>query len=320
MSDLNWLAIPALIASVGMIAKGADLLTDSVWHISLRRGVSAGMLGMALAGVMTTLPEVSVSSIAVAMKSGGLSIGNALGSTIFNVLGIIGVIGLIRPLNFDRSFLRDFGRNALMVYLAFYLLALLRGSIGTLDGILLLGVLLGSLYYGYRRRYVGAASAKSPPGSSARDGLELLLGGGLLGGGSYLLVYSAREIASAVGVPEVVIGLTLVAVGTSIPELATGVASTRKGIEEISIGNILGANIYDVTLALGLAAIIGGLLHGQAIPLNHATLFFDIPVMVGATALLMVVGRNGHISRRVALSFIVLYAVYLVVTFTWRGF
>ncbi len=310
------LAIPALIVSVLMISKGADWLTDSVWHVSLRKRVSAGMLGMAIAGLMTTLPEVTVSSMASAMKSSGLSLGNAVGSTIFNVLGIVGVIGLIRPLNFDRSFLRDFGRNAILAYLAFFALVLLGRSLGSLDALILLGVLAVSLYYGYRRRYVGAPIIEPPSGSLIQDVGVIGVGGAILGIGSFLLVLSARSIASDLGVPEVIIGLSLVAVGTSIPELATGIASIRKGIEEISIGNILGANLYNVTLVLGCAALIGGALHGKALVVETNNLVFDIPVMIGATLLLMIVGRRGKVSRRTALAFLFIYAAYLALTFS----
>jgi cation:H+ antiporter len=316
---MNWLAIPALLASILMISKGADWLTGSVWRVSLRKRISAGMLGMAVAGLMTTLPEVTVSSMASAMRSPDLSIGNAIGSTIFNVLGIIGIIGLIRPLNFDREFLRDFGRNAILAYFAFFILAFLGRSLGMADAVILLGVMALSLYLGYRRRYVGAPTIKAPSGSSVRDTLVILAGGVVLGSGSYLLIFSARSIAAGLGVPEVVIGLSMVAVGTSIPELATGLASMRRGIEEISIGNVLGANVYNVTLVLGAATLIGTLLHGTSLVADAATLYFDIPVMIGATALLMIVGRKGTVSRRSAVIFLLLYAIFLAVTFTRGG-
>jgi len=313
---MNLLAIPALIASILMISKGADWLTDSIWHISLRKRVSAGMLGMIVAGLMTTLPEVTVSSMASALQSGGISIGNAIGSTIFNILGIVGIIGLIRPLDFDKAFLRDFGRNALVAYFAFFILTLVGRKIDAYDSIILFGVLAASLYYGYRQRYVGAPSIAPPSGSIIRDVSIIFLGGVVLGIGSYLLVYASRSIASDLGIPEMVIGLSLVAVGTSIPELATGIASTKKGIEEISIGNILGANIYNVTLVLGCAALIGTLMHGQPLIAEDSTLFFDIPVMIGATALLMVLGGKGTVSRRTSILFLFIYGCYLAVTFS----
>jgi cation:H+ antiporter len=316
---LDWIAVPALVAAVLMISKGADWLTDSVWDISVRRRVSAGMLGMVVAGLMTTLPEVTVSSMASALRSGGLSVGNAIGSTIFNVLGIVGVIGLIRPLNFERSFLKDYGRVALLDYLLFYVLVVIGGSLNRIDAVIMFLVLILSLYYGYRRRYVGAPSLEAPQGSTRRDIAVLLGGAAVLGTGSYLLVISARIIASSLGIPEVVIGLSLVAVGTSIPELATGIASTRKGIEEISVGNILGANIYNVTLVLGCAALVGGLLHGDTLVAQRTTLLIDIPVMIGALLLLMAVGKDGRIARRTSVLFLLIYAVYLLATFLGPG-
>jgi cation:H+ antiporter len=313
---MNLLAIPALIASIILISKGADWLTDSIWHISLRKRVSAGMLGMVVAGLMTTLPEVTVSGMASAMESGGISMGNAIGSTIFNILGIVGIIGLIRPLNFDRAFLRDFGRNAFVAYLAFFVLAIIGRAIDSLDAIILFCVLGASLYYGYRQRYVGAPSITPPSGTLFRDISVIVVGGVILGVGSYLLVYAAQSIASDLGIPEIIIGLSLVAVGTSIPELATGIASTRKGIEEISIGNVLGANIYNVTLVLGCASLIGVLMYDIPLIAEDSTLFFDIPVMIGATVLLMIVGRDGRISRRTSIFFLVIYGCYLGITFS----
>jgi cation:H+ antiporter len=313
---MNLLAIPALIASVIMISKGADWLTDSIWHISLRKRVSAGMLGMVVAGLMTTLPEVTVSGMASALESGGISMGNAIGSTIFNILGIVGIIGLIRPLDFDKSFLRDFGRNAFVAYMAFFILAIIGRSIDSIDAIILFCVLGASLYYGYRRRYVGAPSIAPPSGTLFRDISIIALGGVVLGVGSYLLVYAARSIAADLGIPEIIIGLSLVAVGTSIPELATGIASTRKGIEEISIGNVLGANIYNVTLVLGCASLIGVIMHDRPLVAENSTLFFDIPFMIGATVLLMILGREGRVSRRISILFLVIYGCYLGITFS----
>lgn len=313
---MNLIAIPILVLSFAMVSKGAAWLTDSLWHISARRGISVGILGMVVAGLMTTLPEFSVSTMASALKSGGLSMGNAIGSTIFNIVGIVGIIGLIRPLNFDSSFVRDFGRNALLAYLAFYVLALMGRSLGILDSLLLLIVLGISILYSYRRRYVGAPTPDSDAEGIRGQIVILFLGGVILGVGSYLLIYSATSIAADLGVPEFIIGLSLVAIGTSIPELATGIASIRKDIEEISIGNVLGANIYNVTLVLGASALVSTLLHGEPLIAEKGTLFIDIPMMIGATALLMVVGRDGHISRRTSLLFILIYAVYLILTFS----
>jgi cation:H+ antiporter len=250
------------------------------------------------------------------LESGGISMGNAIGSTIFNILGIVGIIGLIRPLDFDRAFLRDFGRNAFVAYLAFFLLAIIDRSIDSVDAIILFCVLGASLYYGYRKRYVGAPSITPPSGTLFRDISIILVGGVVLGVGSYLLVFAAQSIAKDLGIPEIIIGLSLVAVGTSIPELATGIASTRKGIEEISIGNVLGANIYNVTLVLGCASLIGVIMHDMPLIAEDSTLFFDIPVMIGATVLLMVLGREGRVSRRTSIFFLIIYGVYLAITFS----
>ncbi len=310
------IAIPVLIVSILMVSKGASWLTDSVWDISVRRGISACVLGMIVAGLMTTLPEFSVSTMASALKSEGISLGNAIGSTIFNIVGIVGIIGLIRPLDFDKAFLRDFGRNALLAYLVFYVLVLIGGALEWYDSLLLLAVLALSLLYSYRQRYVDAPSAEPPSGDSFRDLMMLVLGGVILGAGSYLLIYSATSIASALGIPEFVIGLSLVAVGTSIPELATGIASMKKGVEEVSVGNVLGANIYNVTLVLGCSALISTALHGQPLVAEARTLFIDIPMMIGATVLFMVVGHDGHISRRTSAAFLVIYASYLIITFS----
>ncbi len=314
---MNLLDVPLLALSFIMVFKGADLLADSIWGISLRKHISAGMLGMVLAGLMTTLPELTVSTMASALGDAGISVGNAIGSTIFNVLGIIGICGLIRPLSFDKSFLRYFGRNVLLVYLAFYALALVGRSLGAVDAIILLVVLCASITHSYRRRFVGAPTASAPrSGSLARDLAYILVGGAVLGSGSYLLIHAATSIASALHVPKFVIGLSLVAVGTSIPEFATGLTSTMKRVEEISIGNVLGANVYDVTLVLACATLVNVLVHGEALTAEGSLAFFDLPVMIGAVLLLMIVGRNGIISRRAAAMLVVLYAVYILVTFS----
>jgi len=313
---MNLIAIPELVLSLIMVSRGAGWLTDSICHISARKGISIGVLGMALAGFITTLPELTVSTMASALKDVDLSVGNAIGSTIFNVLGIVGICGFIRPLSFDRSFLADSARNALLVYVAFYVIAATGNSLGGLDSLALFAILALSLFYSCRRRSTKTPQADSVPGTLARDIGRVLAGAAVLGVGSYLLILSAMSLASDLGVPQLVIGLSLVAVGTSIPELATGLASTRRGVEEISIGNILGANIYDITLVLGCSALVSTLLHGIPLPVGGALLFFNIPVMVGATALLMIAGRHGTVSRTTSGLMLSAYVAYLAVTYS----
>ena len=313
---MNLIAIPVLVVSFIMVSKGAGWLTDSICHISARKGISIGVLGMALAGFITTLPELTVSTMASALKDVELSVGNAVGSTIFNVLGIVGICGLIRPLSFDRTFLRDSARNALLVYLAFYVIALIGRSLGMIDSLALFIIIALSLFYTYRRGSARITQSDPVPGTLARDIGEVLVGGAVLGIGSYLLIRAATSLASDLGVPQLAIGLSLVAVGTSIPELATGLASTKRGVEEVSIGNVLGANIYDVTLVLGCSALISTLLHGTPLPVGAPLLFFSIPVMIGVTAFLMIAGRHGTISRTTSGFMLTAYVAYVVVNFS----
>ena len=309
------LSVIGLLVSFAMVTEGASWLTDSIWNVSVKRKISAGILGMAVAGLMTTMPEFTVSTMASGLKSGGLSVGNAIGSTIFNVLGIVGICGLVRPLRFDKSFLADYGRNALIIYLVFYALSLIGHSLGLVDGLILLLVLVGSLYYSYSKRHIGAPGTSSVVHSGKRDALLLLGGAVLLGSGAYIMIYSAKDLATSLGIPEFIIGLSLVAVGTSIPELATGLTSVKKGVEEISVGNVLGANIYNVTLVLGTSAIISTLVSKKGLPTGGAVCWFDIPVMILATALFIFLGRYGQINRKTAFSFIVLYGLYIAATY-----
>jgi len=313
---MNLFAIPTLVLSLIMVSRGAGWLTGSICHISAREGISIGALGMALGGLITTLPELTVSTMASALRDVELSVANAIGSTIFNVLGIVGICGLIRPLRFDRTFLRDSARNALLVYLAFYVIALIGRSLGMVDSLALFIIVALSLFYTYRRASARITRSDPVPGTLARDMGEVLVGGAVLGIGSYLLIRAAISLASDLGVPQLVIGLSLVAVGTSIPELATGLASTKRGVEEVSIGNVLGANIYDVTLVLGCSALISTLLHGTPLPVGAPLLFFSIPVMIGVTAFLMIAGRHGTISRTTSGFMLTAYVAYVVVNFS----
>lgn len=313
---MNLIAVPTLVLSFIMVSRGAGWLTDSICHISAGKGISIGVLGMVLAGFITTLPELTVSTMASALKDVELSVGNAVGSAIFNVLGIVGICGLVRPLHFDRSFLLDSARNALLVYVAFCVIGAIGSSIGGADSLALFAILALSLFYSYRRRSARVPQTSSVPGTLARDVARVLVGGAVLGIGSYLLIYSATSLASDLGVPRLVIGLSLVAVGTSIPELATGLASAKRGVEEISIGNILGANIYDITLVLGCSALVSTLLHHTPLPLGGTLLFFSIPVMMGATAFLMIAGRHGTISRTTSGLMLCAYVAYIVVTYS----
>lgn len=262
-------------------------------------GVSPLVIGLTIVGFGTSAPEFLVSAIAAATGSPDLCIGNALGSNITNVALVLGVAAIVAPMDVKGTILR----RELPILIGCMLLAtalMLDGDLDRLDGAILAAALVAMMawvvWLGLKSEDPEAMEGELPePMPSWKAVLWIIAGLALLLGSSRLLVWGATEIATAAGVSELVIGLSVVAFGTSLPELAASVMAARRGEHELAVGNVLGSNMFNT---LGVLAL-PGLIAPSAVPM--LVLRRDLPAMFGVTLLFFLMTRfflrPSHISR-----------------------
>ena len=318
------LAIVAVLAGFVLLAWSADRFVHGAAALAVHLGVSPLIIGLTIVGFGTSAPELVVSAIAALNGNTGLAVGNAIGSNIANVGLVLGLGAVIAPLTVASTILRKefpvMGASLVLV-----LLVCLDGNLGLIEGIALftglLGIILWTVRTGMRESRASADARLEDPlqaeyelelehvMSTGRATLWLLLGGVLMVASSRLLVWGAVEIATMLGISDLVIGLTIVAVGTSLPEVAATVASILKGENDIAIGNVIGSNIFNSLGVIGLA----GMIHPAR--LDTAVMTRDIPVMLGITLLLYIAlyrsGEIPSISRIKGGILLLLYAAYM---------
>lgn len=295
-----------ILVAFGLVALlvGGDLLVRGAVGVARRFGVSPLVIGLTLVGFGTSAPELVTSISAALAGAPGIALGNVVGSNIANILLILGVAAVIRPVMAQMAGLP---RESAWVGGSAVGLAVLAalGQISALAGITLLALLGVYLWGAFRSGAAPAEDVDIPTDPLPKAATFLLIGLALTIGGAVALVEGATGMARAYGVPEAVIGLTLVAVGTSLPELATTVMAARRGQSDVALGNILGSGIFNILGILGVTALVA--------PLPIAPdLLPDIGVMLATTALLIgVIFTRGTITRVSGGVFLVLYAVYM---------
>ncbi len=316
------------VAGLAGLVGGAELLVRGASRLALAVGISPLVVGLTVVAFGTSAPEMAVSTGAVLNGQTDLSIGNVVGSNIFNILFILGVSALITPLVVDRQLIRQevpilIGSSMLLMVLS------LDGEIGLSDGAQLLVLVVAyTLILIRQSRAVTAADASSaapedlpPVPAGWRGSLPvqlLLIGAGLamLVLGSNALVESSVAFARALGISELVIGLTIVSIGTSLPEVATSITAALKGERDIAVGNVVGSNIFNILGCVGLAGVVAAGTGAGGLPVPETALRFDLWVMLAvAFACLPVFLTGKEISRwegGVFLAYYVAYTLYLL--------
>ena len=306
-----------VIAGLAGLVLGGELLVRGAVGIARRAGLSPMVIGLTLVGFGTSTPELVTSVQAAFAGAPGIAVGNVVGSNIANILLILGTAALIAPVAVAPAALRRDG-GVLVAVSLLTLAVVLMGQVGRGIGagfVLLLVAYVATTLILERRRespaagiYAAEAEIAAPPAAlpAWRSWAALLAGMALTIGGARLLVGGAISLASGLGVPEAVIGLTVVAVGTSMPELITSVIAARKGEGAVAFGNVVGSNIFNCLGILGATA----LLHPIAVPAQ--IIRADIWVMLAATAALVIFARTGgRIGRREGMVLALGYAAYL---------
>ena len=313
-----------LLLGVALLTAGGEALIRGSLAAAKRLGISPLLSGLVIVGFGTSAPELVVSIDAAVNGRPDIAIGNVVGSNIGNVLLILGICALITPLAVRPLALR---RDAITVVAASLLFLLLVGgsALNQVDGLIFLLALLAYLSWAYStERSISAPTAELHKAEAEELSLmpktvlwivaAVLLGLLLLIGGSQVLLLGAVGIADHFGVSEAVIGLTLVAVGTSLPELSISVIAAIRRHADVAVGNILGSNIFNLLGILGISALL------QPLPVHARILQFDQWVMLGAALLLTLFLYTGRRLNRVEGGLLLIsYGIYVGLSFTVFG-
>lgn len=318
------LALFALIFGFALLVWSADRFVEGAASTARHFGMPPLLIGMVIVGFGTSVPEMVVSALAAFQNNPGIALGNAYGSNITNIALILGVTALINPILVHSSVLRkELPVLTGVTVITVILLADLKLSF--CDAGILLLLFSGLMFWTIRqgRKQKNDSFAKEVEAETASRKMPVRVASFWLAAGLILLIISSRllvwgavKMAHIWGVSDMVIGLTIVALGTSLPELASSVIAALKGEHDIALGNILGSNLFNTLAVVGIAGII------QPFNVETETLWRDMPVMGGLTVSLFVIcygfkGRQGRINRvegAILLTVYIAYTAYLIAT------
>ena len=304
--------IQILLLSVGfvMLVKGADWFVDGVSGLAEKFGIPQLVIGLTIVAMGTSAPEAAVSITAALRGNAGITIGNIVGSNILNILIILGITGVITTVAVSLSTLKYETPYLIVITIVLIIMGITGNSISRIEGIILWGLFL--IYLGYLFAMAKKGMSKVDE-EKKNDGMIKLIIASILGGiliiwGSSLTVDSASYIAKTFGMSERFIGLTIVALGTSLPELFTSVTAAIKGKADIAIGNIVGSNIFNILFVIGTSALITPVVF-------ESKFVIDTIISVAAAVLLIISVIKTKSLRRpwgiIMLAGYVLYFVYL---------
>lgn len=304
-----------------MIA-GAELFLKAVDHFGLKWGISPLIMGLTVVAFATGAPELAISVKAAFSGSADLVLGNIIGSNIANILLILGITAVISPLNITRRVVRIDVPIVIVASAAVYFMAL-DGGLTTLDGVILLAGFVAYSYFTFVqiKKNTGDGNVdevfqyEMSPEELERDSIFyvknvglLLVGLTLIVLGSNWMVDSAVTIARIFGLSELVIGLTIVSIGTSLPEVATSLSAARKGKADIAVANVMGSNLYNMLLTLGLTLVIAP----SILAVSEDAITLDLPFMVAVSIACIPIFIAGfNLTRMDGSIFLIYYTTYL---------
>ncbi|WP_054869848.1 calcium/sodium antiporter [Caloranaerobacter sp. TR13] len=299
-----------------LVIKGGDWFVDSSVKIAKISGLPEVFIGATLVSIATTSPEIMVSAAAAVKGYSTISVGNAIGSIICNIGLILGLTNIIMPSKIDKSL---FSGKAFLMVLYMILLFILgfNGFINRVDSIVLIVLfIIYVIYNSYsiksRKTLISVQSNKRIFSKEIiKIAINFILGITAILIGANLLIDNGVILAGYLGVPEAIIGLTLIALGTSLPELVTAITALRKGHGGLSIGNIIGANILNITLVIGISGVI------TSLKLLKQNIFFDFPIALILMLLLLIpLSRKNEITRLNGLILLLVYVVYITLLYS----
>ena len=327
-----WLSLVFMLGGLALLAWSSDVFVDGAAALAKALGISPFIIGMVIIGFGTSAPELCVSTMSGLSGHANLSLGNAYGSCIFNIAVILGVATLIFPLVVRPgvSFVAGPGLAAVSL---FSMWILRDGICSRTEAWFFLGsfFVVLPLYCWYDQKTKKAGDLSAPEAKEEKPAqnvwvalVKVLVGLGALVGSSHILVWGSVDFAKFCGVSDLVIGLTIVAAGTSLPELASAVASARRGEHEFVLGNIIGSNLFNTLAVVGLATVISPLVpgpHGEP-AFSRYILTRDLPLMTALSLTILLFGINwkhpkwpGAVQRKEAIVWIVVFVAYTLLMF-----
>ena len=309
-----------LLIGFALLIKGADIFVDGASSIAKKFNVSPMLIGLTIVAMGTSAPEAAVSVSSSLAGQNDMSIANVVGSNFFNILIVLGVSSIIAKLPVEKETIKK--DTPFLIFISILLLALsLNFNLSRLDGVIFLVLfilfLINMIKSNISSKDIESSSGETAIAIEATDTksihmpktLLLCLIGivGIVFGGD-LVVDSATNIATSFGMSANLVGLTIVAMGTSLPELVTSVIAVKKGETEIAIGNVIGSNIFNILLVLGLAALI----HPMAV---SVVAIIDTIFMTAVTILLYIfIKKNNSLTKIHGIIFVIIYFIYLIYT------
>lgn len=316
---MDILDVGRVVLGLVLLIAGGEALVRGASTLATRLGIAPLVVGLVIVSASTSAPELAVTVGAVAAGDPDLAVGNVVGSNIVNILFILGLAALILPLIVKRQLVR-FDIPVMVGITVLLLVLALDGEITQLDGVILFAAagvhVVLSFWFSKRDPELAAdldipaTPSKLSPAMQVLVAVALVLFGiGLLVLGAGFLVEGASNVAASFGVSSLVIGLTVVAVGTSLPELVTSIIAVRRGERDIAVGNIVGSNIFNIGVVLGVPAIF----FPAGIPVAASAIALDLPLALAAAVALLPIAFTGFaIARWEGGMFVVLYVAYTV--------
>lgn len=306
--------IIGIIIGFILLIKGADILVDGASAVAAKFGIPKIIVGLTVVAIGTSMPELMVSASAALEGFSDLSIGNVVGSNIANLLLILGICAIINDLPFKKSTAKI--ENPFMLIVTVILLFMANNDnshiISRTEGIILITICALYLFYNiYMAKKTDTSDEESEVEMSVSKALiYIIIGIVALKFGGDFVVDNTTTLATAIGISEKLISVTLVSVATSLPELVTSITATRKGVVDIAIGNIIGSNIFNIVLILGVSSIIS--------PINYAVSYnFDLILLIVMCAIFLIIPfikKRYKMVRYQGFIFVAIYALYVLRT------
>ena len=301
------LQVVLLLVGFVFLIKGSDFFVDGASSVASLLKIPTIIVGLTIVAFGTSAPEAAVSITSSWTGSNAMAVGNVIGSNLFNMLMVIGIAALLSNLLMEKSVLEKDLPFLVGITVLWAVFIVIGWNISQIEGIILLVILLAYIIYLVRsaRKSKDADVVEKPKLSLPKSIIFILVGivGIVLGGD--LVVNSASDIAIALGMSEALVGLTIVAIGTSLPELVTSITALKKGENQLVIGNVIGSNIFNILFVLGASSAI------SAIPLD-SSLLIDVLFMVAVTILCYIFGKTqDKYDKKEGIILIALFVVYM---------
>jgi len=301
------LSIPSFIIGIIFLWKGSDILVEGTSNTAAKLGISSIIISLIIVAFGTSAPEFAISFGAALQNRADITLGNIIGSCIANILLVIGISSIIKPIKIKKSILR----REIPIFVAASIILFIFSFFGFLDSyhyfgglIFLILFILFIVYFVQCARKERKNYNKYEEGSIKKNIFFIIIGISGVVFGAWLLIESAITIADYLSIPPFVIALSMVAIGTSLPELVVSAMAAYKGKSDIAIGNVLGSNVFNIFLILGVSALF--------IPLQTADYIYHLIFLLIATFIMIPVVYTGHvISRLEGVFFLVLYSVFI---------